>query len=176
MTAQHVRLGIISRMVTWGGASGMVLGALYPLLIVLLIQLLKVLSGEDANAANVTMLSIWVGVGCFAGLITGGIAGLVLGFITGILLATLTFRVFSPIANIHRYRRAIELTCIVVGGSAALLVVLVSGLPQYGAVGWGAEWSWFVWGVTPTFIATTATWWAGRRVAAWVGTVDLTPC
>ena len=169
MKAQHVSLGIISRMLAWGGASGAVLGALYPLLAVILIQLLTVLSGGDANAANVTMFSIWVGVGCIAGLIIGGIAGLVLGVITGVVLATLTYRVFSPTADVRRYRNAIEMTCIVVGGSAALLLVLASGLPQYGANGWGAEWSLFVWGATPTFIATIATWWAGRHVAAWVG-------
>lgn len=115
------------------------------------------------------MLSIWVGVGCIVGLIIGGIAGPVLGFITGVVLATLTYRVFSPTADIHYYRKAIEITCILVGGAAALLLVLASGLPQYGANGWGAEWSWFVWGVTPTFIVTIATWWAGHHVAAWVG-------
>ena len=169
MNAQHIRLGIIARMLTWGGASGAVLGAFYPLLVVILIQVLKVLFGSDASEANVTMLSIWVGVGSIAGLILGGIAGLLLGFITGVVLATLTYTVFTPSADIGRYQGAMEITCIVVGGSAALLLILVSGLPQYGARGWGAEWSSVVWGVTPVFIATAATWWAGRHVAAWVG-------
>lgn len=169
MKTQHLSSGILSRMVAWGGALGAVLGALYPLIVVLLIQLLKVLFGSDASEANVTMLSIWVEVGCIVGLIIGGIAGIVLGFITGVVLATLTYRVFNPTADVRRYRKAIEVTCIVVGGPAALLLVLVSGLPQYGSNGWGEEWSWFIWGVTPTLMATVATWWAGRHVAAWVG-------
>lgn len=175
MEARRVRFGIILRMLAWGGASGMVLGALYPLLAVMLIQLLKVLAGSDANEANETMLSIWVVVGCIAGLILGGIAGLFLGLITGTVLAVLTFWVFSPTADIGHYRTAVEITCVVVGALAALLLVLGSGLPQYGANGWGAEWSAVVWGATPTLIATIATWWAGRHVAAWVGATSSKP-
>jgi len=169
MQGLDVRLGIISRMVAWGGASGMMLGALYPSLAVLLIQLLKTLFGSDANEANVNMLSIWAGVGCVAGLLVGGIVGLVLGLFIGVVLAILTYRVFNPTHDVRRYQRAIEITCVVIGGLTALLLVLISGLPQYGATGWGAEWSWVVWGVTPTLLATAAIWWAGRRVAAWVG-------
>jgi hypothetical protein len=169
MKAQHVRLGIIKRMLAWGGASGAVLGALYPLFAVILIQLLKILFSADASSANVTMLGIWVEVGFIAGLIVGGIAGLLLGFITGVVLAALTPRVLDPTADMRRLRKVIAITCIVVGGPAALLLVLASGLPQYFANGWGAEWSWFVGGVTPTLIATIATWWAGRHVAVWVG-------
>lgn len=169
MGAQDVRSGIIIRMLAWGGASGAVLGALFPSLAVTLIQLLKMLFGTDASEANATMLSIWAGVGCIFGLVIGSIAGLVLGLMMGVVLATLTYRFFNPTTDIRRYRLAIEITCIVMGGSSSLLLVLVSGLPQYGASGWGAEWSWLVWGVAPMLIATTATWWAGRHVAAWVG-------
>ncbi|HEX9989413.1 MAG TPA: hypothetical protein VGE45_13175 [Chloroflexia bacterium] len=169
MKAQQVSIGIITRMIAWGGASGAVLGALFPLLAVILIQLLKVLFGGDASSANVSMLSTWVGVGCMVGLAIGGIAGLLLGLLTGVVLAALTYKVFNPTPDLRRYSNAVQITCIVVGGPAALLLVLAGGLPQYGANGWGAEWSWFVWGVTPTVIATIATWWAGRHVAAWVG-------
>lgn len=169
MKAQDVRSGMILRMLAWGGVSGAVLGALYPLLAVILIQLLKILFGSDADSANVTMLGIWVGVGFIAGFIIGGNAGLMLGLITGIVLATLTYTVFNPTSDMHRYRKAIEITCLVVGGAVALLFVFASGLSQYFAIGWGAEWSWLVWGVTPTLIATVAIWWAGRQVATWVG-------
>jgi hypothetical protein len=99
METRNIRLGIVLRMIAWGVASGAVLGALFPLLMVILIQLLKMLFGGDANEANGTMLSIFVGVGCIAGFIIGGCAGLVLGFIVGVVLATLTHRVLDPTVN-----------------------------------------------------------------------------
>lgn len=156
MEAQHISSGIILRMIAWGVASGAVLGTLFPLFVIL--------TSGDGNATNTSMLGTFVILGCFAGFVMGGIAGLIIGFITGVVLATMTYRVFNPTTDIRRYRRVIEITCIVVGGSAALLLVLASGLYR----GLGGEWSWLVWGVTPTLIATTATWWAGRHVAAWV--------
>lgn len=170
MEAQNVRLDIIWRMAAWGGAEGMLLGALYPLLAVILIQLLKVLFGNDAGSANEPMLVIWVGVASVVGLVVGGVTGLLLGGFMGVVLALLTYWVLNPSTDIRRYLRIIEITCIGVGGLAALLLVLISGLPQYGASGWGAEWSWAVWGLTPTLIATAAIWWAGHSIALRVST------
>jgi hypothetical protein len=163
--------GIVTRMLAWGAASGAVLGALFPFLAVLLIQVLKMSFGTDAGTANWTMLNVWMGVGCVAGLALGGIAGSVLGLFMGLVLTAFTYKVVKPVSDIHRYSVAVQLVCIVVGGAAALLVDLISGLPRWGANGWGAEWSWLVWGVAPAVVATLAIWWAGRHVANWAATI-----
>lgn len=158
--------GIVSRMLAWGAASGAVLGGLFPFVAVLLIQLLKLLFGTDAGSANWTMLNIWMGVGFFAGWALGGIAGLILGLFVGTVLAVLTYKFFNPVADFRRYRIVVQLVCLLVGAPAALLLDLLSGLPRWD--GWGAEWAWLVWGLTPTLIATTAIWLAGRYSANWV--------
>lgn len=164
MEAQQMSLRIAWRMVRWGAVLGTLLGALYPLFAILLTLLLIVLSGGDTGAANGTMLNIWVGVGFWVGFTLGGIAGIILGFLTGVVLAMVTYSVFTPIVDFHSYRRTMEIMSLLVGGIAALLLVIASGLPQYGSRGWGGEWGWLVWGVVPIFVATMAAWWAGRRV------------
>jgi hypothetical protein len=166
---RQLAFGIIWRMGARGAASGALLGALFPLLAVLLIQLLKVLFSGDADTANTSMLSTFALVGALLGFVLGGVAGIVLGLITGVALAAVTWWAFRPLVGVgRRYRMAAEITCLVFGGAGALLLVLTSGLSEYGSRGWGAEWGWLVWGVVPTLVATIAAWWAGRRVATWV--------
>lgn len=167
-------LGIIWRMVGWGAGLGALLGAIFPLGAAVFIQLLAILSG-GGDTPDEPMLGIWVGVEIWIALAflmgfgIGGIAGIVLGLVTGIVLAIMTCRAFTPILDFHRYRRATEITSILVGGTAALLLAVVSGLPQYVGRGWGGEWGWLVWAVAPALIATIATWWASRRVTNWAG-------
>jgi len=148
---------------------GVWLWALYPLLAVILIQLLKLLFGTDAGSAQFSMLSVFVMVGFMAGGAVGCFTGIILGLIVGGVLAMVTYRILLPTKDVRRYRYTMEVICIVVGGPAALLLVLASGLPQFGANGWGAEWSWLVWGVVPTLIASIGIWWAGHHVADWAG-------
>ncbi|MDQ5824444.1 MAG: hypothetical protein M3441_09595 [Chloroflexota bacterium] len=169
MEAQEVSLRITWRMVRWGAVLGASLGALYPLFAVLLTLLLIVLSGGDAGATNTTMLGIWVGVGFGVGLALGGIAGIILGFLTGAVLAMVTYSAFAPIVDFHSYRRTMEIMSLLVGGIAALLLVIASGLPQYFGRGWGGEWGWLVWGVLPVLVATMATWWASQRITRQMG-------
>ncbi|HVG00953.1 MAG TPA: hypothetical protein VND68_14025 [Chloroflexia bacterium] len=172
MEAKQLGLGIIWRMVGWGAGLGALLGSLFPLLAALLIQLLTVITGNTQNEPIIGMwagASTWVLVGFLVGFGAGGVAGILLGFITGVVLAIMTYRAFTPILDFHRYRRAMEITSIVAGGTAALLLAVGSGLPQYMGKGWGGEWGWLVWAVVPVLIATIATWWAGRRVTNWAG-------
>jgi hypothetical protein len=172
MEAKQLCLGIIWRMVGWGAGLGALLGAIFPLIAAVFIQLLTLLPG-DGDTPDEPMLGMWVGVEFWIALAfllgfgLGGVAGIALGFITGVVLAILTYRAFAPSLDFNRYRRAMEITSILVGGAAALLLAVSSGLPQYVGRGWGGEWGWLVWAVVPASIATIATWWAGRRVTNW---------
>lgn len=169
MEVQQASLRMLRGMTRLGAILGASLGALYPLVAVTVTQLLILLSGGDAGAANISMLGIWVLMGTIAGFVIGGIAGIVLGFLTGVAQALVTRWAFTPIEDFHSYRLTIDLASIVAGATGALLLLLASDLPHYFGRGWGREWSWLVWGVLPVVIATAATWWAAHRVTNRLG-------
>ena len=166
------------RMSLLGLGLGAALGAAYGAAVMALGALVTDTVDSGGALANLlTLLGAAVLLGAYGvvfGLLLGSPTGLVLGALDGLLLGVLTRAFYRAPADVRNYHRVAGLTC-----AATSVLVLLAGWWQQ-----GFEWHSFAFAslypgafggglrdlilvmLLPSFVATLAMWWAGRRVAS----------
>ncbi len=167
------------RMALLGLALGAGLGLVYGatlLLVSLIVTCARDLTSCFGDPANLLGAALYFPVfGAALGLLLGASAGLALGLVDGLVLGILTRLLHHPLTDAARYRKVAG----TISGATALLLLFAAWastgfdpttfvVPVFSPSFFSRAWLDLVFvAVIPALLATTAMWWAGRKVGGW---------